>query len=200
MRTLTRLVPLGLVAVALSVPTSVPTAVAAPVPVAVLFMSYSPATVTVAQGGSVTWTNNSGIQHTATSFQNFFNTGNLSGNGGSANRVFSHTGTFRYFCLVHGTSMSGTVKVPLKAPTGAVNGFTLRWSAVGSSLTNRSFDVQKNSPGASTGWTALRTNTTTRSAFLNPTRNGTWQYRARTDNRSNGKSSGWSPIKSVTVS
>jgi hypothetical protein len=36
--------------------------------------------------------------------------------------------------------------------------------------------------------------------FLNPTRNGTWSYRARTDNRSNGKSSLWSPVKTVSVS
>jgi len=198
MRTLSRLVPLGLVAVALSVPSSTPTAVAAPAPVSMLSMSYSPSPVIVAQGRSVTWTNTSGAPHTATSFQGFFTTPEL-GNGESATRVFSHAGTFRYFCTVHGTSMSGSVIVKLRAPVAAANGFTLRWSAVGSSLTNRRFDVQKMAPGTST-WTLLKSNTTTRSAFLNPSRNGTWKYRARTEKVSNGASSGWSPVKSVTVS
>jgi plastocyanin len=198
MRTLTRLVPLGLVAVGLSVPSSTPIAGAAPVQVTMFSHSFSPATVTVSQCGSVTWTNNSGLTHTATSNKGFW-ARPLVNSGSSANRSFQHAGSFGYFCEFH-DGMTGTVRVPLRAPASAANGFALRWSAVGSSLTNRRFGVQKNPPGTDTPWTALRTNTTTRSAFLNPTRNGTWRYRARTDNTSNLKSSGWSPVKLVKVS
>lgn len=167
-----------------------------------LASSYSPATRTVPLGGKVTWTNASGTAHTATSKQGFFQSPLLNGNGDFATLSFQHAGSFGYYCEQHGFAMSGTIKVPLKAPAGAANGFTLRWSAVGSFLPGRRFDVQKKAPGTTT-WTSLRSNTTTRSAFLNPTRNGTWRYRAKAENTSNLsdiRSSGWSPVKLVTVS
>ena len=197
MRTLARLVPLGLVAVALSVPSSTPIAGAAPVQVMMLSHSFSPATVTVSQGGSVTWTNNSGVTHTATSNKGFW-ARPLVSSGGSANRSFQHAGSFGYFCEIH-DGMTGTIRVPLRAPAAAANGFTLRWSAVGSSLTNRRFDVQKMAPGTST-WTLLKSNTTTRAVSLNPARNGTWKYRARTEKVNTAAASGWSPVKLVSVS
>ena len=162
--------------------------------------SYSPSAAKVVLGGQVRWSNTSGLQHTATSKQGFFTSPLLNGNGDSVTYFFKHAGTFGYYCEIHGLTMSGKILVPLKAPTGAANGFKLQWSAVDSDRTNRTFDVQKNAPGTATGWTALRTNTKFRSAFLNPTKNGTWRFRARTDNVGSGQSSGWSPEKLVKVS
>lgn len=202
MRTLARVIPLGLVAVMLSAPGAPPAAVAAPVQVAMLAHSYNPPVRPVGLGGEVQWSNASGLQHTATSKQGFFASPLLNGNGDSAKLPFQHAGSFGYYCEVHGLSMSGIVQVALKAPAGATSGFTLRWSAVGSFLSGRRFDVQKKAPGTTT-WTSLRANTTTRAAFLNPTRNGTWRYRAKTENTGNLsdiKSSGWSPVKLVKVS
>jgi plastocyanin len=202
MRRFARVLPLGLVAVLLSAPGTTPAAVAAPVQVEMLSHSYSPATAIVGLGGQVRWRNASGLQHTATSNQGFFFSPLLNGNGDTATLTFQHAGSFGYYCEVHGPTMAGTVKVPLRAPTGAASGFTLRWSAVGSNLDGRRFDVQKKAPGTST-WTWLKSNTTTRSVFLNPARNGTWRYRARSENignLSNIMASGWSPTKLVRVS
>jgi plastocyanin len=197
MRTLARVLVLGLVVMMASAPGAAPAAVPTQVDVLISPTAYQPSIVTVALDGSVTWTNQSGESQTTTSNQGFFYP--LLENGFEVTLGFEHAGTFGYHSQEH-PAMTGTVKVPLKAPTGAANGFTLRWSAVGSFISDRTFDVQKNAPGTSTGWVSLRTNTTTRSVFLNPTKNGTWRYRARTDIVSAGKSSGWSPVKLVKVS
>jgi plastocyanin len=196
MRILVRLVALGLVALTFSVPSAQATTRS----VSIMSHGFMPHTITANQGDTVKWTQDEvGAQHTSTSNKGFWSSGTLNtGASYSQTAAFMNAGTYGYHCAIH-TDMTGSVRVPLKAPDADANGFTLRWSSLSSTPPNRSFDVQKMAPGTST-WVSLRTNTTTRSAFLNPTRNGTWRYRARTDNRSNGKSSGWSPVKTVTVS
>jgi plastocyanin len=197
-RTLSRLVPLALVAVALSVPSSTPVAHAVTKDVSIINGAFQSNRVTVAQGTTVRWTNNGGMTHSTKSHQAFWSSPDLApGTSYRHTATFQNAGSYTYFCRQH-DPMLGVVFVPLKAPSGAANGFTLRWSAIGSSLAKRGFDVQKKAPGGT--WTVLKRNTQTRSMFLNPTRNGTWSYRARTDNRSNGKSSLWSPVKTVSVS
>jgi plastocyanin len=196
MRTLARVLPLGLVAVMLSAPGATPAALALDVPVEITATAYAPSAVTTSLGGSVTWTNHSGEPQTTLSNQGFFYP--LLDHGTEVTLGFEHAGTFAYHSQENPT-MHGAVRVPLKAPAGAANGFTLRWSAVGSFTDQRTFDVQKKAPGTTT-WTSYRSNTTARSAFLNPTKNGTWRFRARTDNVSNGQYSGWSPVKLVKVS
>jgi plastocyanin len=193
-----RLVALVLVALLLSIPSLSLPAQAATKSVSILDDAFHPGIVTVSQGDTVKWTNNDTHTHTSTSNKGFWTHTIAQGDAYSQTAAFMNAGTYGYHCAIH-TFMTGSVKVPLKAPTAAANGFRLRWSSLSSTPSNRSFDVQKMAPSSST-WTALRTNTATRSAFLNPTRNGTWRYRARTDNLSNGKSSGWSPVKAVTVS
>ncbi|MEJ7626670.1 MAG: plastocyanin/azurin family copper-binding protein [Ferruginibacter sp.] len=85
--------------------------VANTVDVSILAMSYSPATVTVARGTIVKWTNTSGSPHTVTADNNTtFNSPTL-----APGNMFSVTtatvGTFPYHCLIHGISMSGTLEV-----------------------------------------------------------------------------------------
>jgi plastocyanin len=196
MRTLTRLVPLVLVALLCNMPS----AQASTRSVMIMSHGFMPQSITALQGDTVKWTDQeAGTQHTSTSNQGFWHSPLLSnGQSYSQTTAFKNAGTYGYHCNVH-TDMTGSVKVPLKAPAAAANGFRLRWSSLSSTPASRSFDVQKMAPGTST-WTALRTNTATRSVFLNPTRNGTWHYRARTDNHTTLKSSGWSPVRAVTVS
>lgn len=202
MRTLTRLVPLGLVAAALSVPSSTPIAHAVTRDVSINGFAFNSASVLVAQGTTVRWTNNDGVPHSSQSNQGFWSSPNLgAGAKYSQTRAFLNAGSYRYHCRQH-THMTGVVRVPLKAPSSDADGFTLRWSSASSTPSNRRFDVQKKAPGTTT-WAPLRSNTTTRSAFLNPTRTGTWRYRAKTENTSNLsdiRSSGWSPVKLVKVS
>ncbi len=81
---------------------------------------YSPATVTIAVGDIVTWTNNGQAQHSATANNGSFDTG-VFGRGSSRAQTFNRAGTFSYFCTVHGPVQSGTVRV-LAASGGGEGG------------------------------------------------------------------------------
>jgi plastocyanin len=71
--------------------------------------SFSPGTVSIGVGDSVTWVNNGPDEpHTATG--DGFDTGTVEvGESGSA--TFSEPGTFSYLCSIHPTLMKGTVRV-----------------------------------------------------------------------------------------
>ncbi len=84
------------------------TALAADRSVAISGFTFSPRTVTVNVGDTVTWTNSDAQAHTATS-GSAWSTGDIS-NGESASITFSTAGTFDYICAIHPT-MSGTVVV-----------------------------------------------------------------------------------------
>jgi plastocyanin len=81
---------------------------------------YSPASVSIAVGDTVTWSNNGQAQHSATANDGSFDTG-VFGPGGSRSETFTRAGTFSYFCTVHGQSQSGTVRV-LAASSGGKGG------------------------------------------------------------------------------
>ena len=80
---------------------------------------YSPATVSVHTGDTVTWTNQDQEPHTATANDGSFDTGNII-KGKSGSHTFSKAGTFSYICSIH-PSMKGTVTV-LGASSGGGNG------------------------------------------------------------------------------
>ena len=71
---------------------------------------YSPASISIDAGDTVTWTNDGAAQHSATASDGSFDTG-IFGPGGSRSVTFDNSGTFNYFCTVHGTAQSGTVTV-----------------------------------------------------------------------------------------
>jgi plastocyanin len=72
-------------------------------------MAFVPATISVAAGTTVTWTNKDGIAHTVTSTTNAFNSGSL-GSGKSFSFTFTTAGSYPYYCSIHPTMM-GTVTV-----------------------------------------------------------------------------------------
>lgn len=80
--------------------------------VTIIGFAFSPSTVTVHVGDIVKWTNNDGTTHTATSVSGpfSFNSGNLSGSGGTFSYTATTTGTTNYECSIH-TTMTGTVIV-----------------------------------------------------------------------------------------
>ena len=165
--------------------------------IAIMGFGFNPSTVTVTQGTTVTWTQDDvGIQHTSTSNQGFWGSARLN-SGQSFSSTFRNAGTFGYHCAVH-PDMTGAVRVPVNATGSTAAGWTLRWSSLSSVPSTRAFDVQIKKPGA-TGFVAFRTAVTARTTFFNPSRIGTYQFRARTKNLSNGMNSGWSPTKSVKI-
>jgi plastocyanin len=205
MRTFARLLPLGLVAAVLSVPMTAQPAQAETVSVRINSYSFQPILALVAQGTTVRWRNEDQDLHNIVSVQGFWRSPDLElGDTYSRTQVFLSAGTYPYVCTRHPgddeqPGETGAVRVRLKAPSTASGPFTLRWSSLSSTPTNRSFDVEKRAPGSSR-WVALKTGTTSRSMSLSPVRTGTWSYRARTNRVIAGVSSGWSPVKSVTVS
>jgi plastocyanin len=74
-------------------------------------MAFSPATITVSAGTTVTWKNNDGYAHTATGDAGTWNTGNIGG-GASGSHTFTTAGTYPYHCTYHSAmGMKGTVIV-----------------------------------------------------------------------------------------
>ena len=81
---------------------------------------YSPASVSIGVGDTVTWANNGQSQHSATADNGSFDTG-VFGPGVRRSNTFTQAGTFSYYCTVHGQAQSGTVRV-LAASGGGGSG------------------------------------------------------------------------------
>ena len=96
------------------------TALAADHAVGISGFNFSPASVTVAVGDTVTWTNSDDVPHTATADGGAFDTGTLD-NGGTNTVTFSTAGTFPYHCSVH-PQMTGTVVVEAASSAGGGSG------------------------------------------------------------------------------
>lgn len=72
-------------------------------------IAFTPAEVSVAPGGEVTWTfNDNGLQHTVTADDASFDSGELA--TGDFKHTFDEAGTVAYHCTVH-AGMKGTVVV-----------------------------------------------------------------------------------------
>ena len=78
-------------------------------PVTIAGFAFDPPELTVAVGSTVTWTNQDGFAHTASSKDGTFDSGELP-NAGTFSFTFDTAGTFAYICNIH-PSMSGTVVV-----------------------------------------------------------------------------------------
>jgi LPXTG-motif cell wall-anchored protein len=114
-------------------------------------LTYSPSTVTISVGDSVTWTNVDTAPHTVTADNGSFDSspacpgsiGACIGAGESYTRTFTSAGTIGYSCRVHGAAMSGTVVVRAGAtnpggggdlPNTGPGGATMFLIAVGATL------------------------------------------------------------------
>ena len=71
--------------------------------------NFTPATVTVAAGTTITWTNNDDVEHTVTASDNSFSSKALE-TGDTFSYTFAQPGTYSYFCAIH-PFMTGRVTV-----------------------------------------------------------------------------------------
>lgn len=106
---------LGATIVLVAVATS--PALAADQAVTIEGFAFSPGTVTVVVGDTVTWTNRDGASHTATADDGSFDTGGIPGDSSDTVR-FTTAGEFTYYCAIH-PDMRGRVIVQEAAGTGA---------------------------------------------------------------------------------
>ncbi|MDQ3654117.1 MAG: cupredoxin domain-containing protein [Chloroflexota bacterium] len=72
--------------------------------------NYTPQTITIPAGGSVTWVNNDAVPHTATAMDREVLQSGTIEPGDDFTQVFDTPGTYEYFCEFH-PDMSGTVIV-----------------------------------------------------------------------------------------
>jgi plastocyanin len=72
-------------------------------------MQFSPATLSVPSGSTVTWLNQDDRDHTVSSVGGGFTSGNIRP-GGSFSHTFTSTGSYTYRCEYH-PRMQGTVQV-----------------------------------------------------------------------------------------
>ncbi|MDP4115116.1 MAG: plastocyanin/azurin family copper-binding protein [Bacteroidota bacterium] len=77
--------------------------------------SFSPSSKTITSGTTITWTNKDGYAHTVTSGvpgtpDGVFDSGNMNA-GGTYSFKFSKTGTYKYYCRIHGSMMTGVITV-----------------------------------------------------------------------------------------
>jgi plastocyanin len=112
---------------------------------------FTPGTLTIHAGDTVTWTNNGPTQHTATADDHSFDTGILN-KGQSASHTFSQAGTFAYICTIH-PFMHGTIIVLAASvtPSHPSSGSSGNGGSNGSSTTT---------PGSATTTTTPSANTT----------------------------------------
>lgn len=68
-------------------------------------IAFSPTTLTVAVGTTVTWTNNDNMTHTVTANDNSFDSGNLA-YGATFSYKFNAAGTFNYHCSYHASMLA----------------------------------------------------------------------------------------------
>jgi plastocyanin len=94
--------------------TASPAPAPTPALVTIQDFAFSPATVTIPQGGSVTWKNLDTASHTATDAKGSFDSGNLD-TGKSFTYTFTKAGTYAIICSYH-ASMHGTVIVIAPSP------------------------------------------------------------------------------------
>ena len=96
-----------------AVPTAAPAASRAPAArrgsVTIATFAFSPASLTVAVGAKVTWTNTDAVGHTVTADNGSFGSQRLA-TGSAFSRTFSKAGTYAYHCAIH-SYMTATIVV-----------------------------------------------------------------------------------------
>jgi len=84
--------------------------------VSIMSSAYSPASLTIVSGSTVTWTNNDNVAHTVTTAEGSINSGDIAP-GSSYSKTFTTIGTYNYYDA-HNTSMMGVLVVSATSSGG----------------------------------------------------------------------------------
>ena len=88
---------------------TVPSAAAAGTTASIIDFGFSPSSITIKVGSSVTWTNTGNATHTVTADDGSFDSGSVT-SGATFSHTFATAGTFAFHCAIH-PGMKGTVVV-----------------------------------------------------------------------------------------
>jgi LPXTG-motif cell wall-anchored protein len=120
---------------------------------------YTPSTITVTAGESVTWNNSGPTGHSATADDGSFDTGILS-KGASGSHTFSKAGTYSFHCTPH-PFMKGTVVVTAASSGGGggASGSASGTGSTSSGSSGSSSDTGSSSSGTGTSSSSSLPNT-----------------------------------------
>lgn len=156
--------------------------------------------VSVQQGGAVQWVNADSVSHNVvdSSGMGLFHSPTLAPGRGYA-FTFNAAGTYGYRDTLH--SQTGRVQVPLATAPSSGHPSTLFqiYFAANAPPSGYVYDLQVKKPGAS-AFSSLLTGTKKTLASFTPTAGtGTYSFRARIRNTANGHTSGWSPVRTISI-
>jgi plastocyanin len=163
---------------------------------------FTPSVAAAAQGVGVRWSFNGPGDHTVTDAtgMGLFDSG-AQGPGSTLLYYFIGAGTYTYQCTIH-TGMQARVRVPTLANPqsgGITTEFTITYSA-NQAPGGFGFDVQIRRPGSSRWQSWLSDQYDNEATFVPDSGTGTYSFRARFNNLTNGTFSKWSTAVSIQVS
>ena len=79
--------------------------------VSIAGFAFAPATLTVSEGQTITWTNNDSVSHTVTSDSGLWDSKPLQP-GATFGRTFDQPGTYTYHCSIHPFMQAQVVVTP----------------------------------------------------------------------------------------
>ena len=164
-------------------------------------LTFTPATVKIKLGGSVTWHFQTGGHTTTdTDFAATLWDSGVRVGGTDYPRAFPVAGTYDYECDIHSSfGMKGVVQVPVtvSAKTGTPSTkFTITWASAAIPA-GYAVDVQRKGPAG--GYSTILSRTTTLS-IQQTLAAGSYAYRARLVQLPGGAATGYSPPGKITVS
>ena len=163
--------------------------------VSIANFSFTPSSLVVPKGGTVTFDNTSVTTHTATSDDGFFDAGTISG-GASVTVAFPSAGGFPYHCRIHPV-MHGLIEVPVTlSKRGSVpKGSRIAVRFASADVNGTTYDIQRRI--GSGAWVTIASGLTGTSKRFARKRKGHYQFRAEVTLA--GAVSGWSPAARIRV-
>lgn len=168
--------------------------------------TFSPAATAGVMGSTFTWKNNDPFTHSTT--QNVTLLGGWNQDvaplATSTGVIIRYAGTYGYYCRFHGTptsGMRGSIVVPMIASPSSGTTATTYTLRFGSAALPSGFVYDLRMRKDAGSWMTF-SGLTTESLRFNPGTGGqgTYQFRSRIRRTSDGKFSGYSPVRSVVVS
>ena len=155
--------------------------------------TFSPSVLTVNQGNLVKWINKGGYHDVDINKPSSYIATSPRATTGLIAQKTVVAGAFPFLCSVHLPGMTGKLKVkPTLSRSGST--VTVRLGPVESSFRHL---IQRRN-GSSGSWTSSNTTSGADSATFSLSR-GTWQFRTKLVRISNGTTSGYSPVVSISV-
>jgi plastocyanin len=162
---------------------------------------FTPSTVDIARGGSVSWDFTGENHHSATDGTGLglYDSGVVPGGAPSISFAFPAAGTYPFVCILH-AQMVGRVHVPVRAAPARGDlrrRFTVTWAAA-APADGDVYDVQIRPPDG--GWKGWRIGVSALShAFVQDAGSGSYRFRARMRDAATGKAADWSLPTEIRV-